>query len=126
MCSTLGLAHGSTLNLDTLIRRFAKRLYGLRTERGLTQEALAAKARLHPSYISALERGAKVPGLSVLEQLAEGLGIELPVLVDFPETPAAPDDRVADEIALIGRSLKKCDLATVRKARKQIEVLVAP
>ena len=110
--------------MATTLRRFAERLHHLRSERQLSQEALAGRAKLHPSYISALERGAKAPGLIVLEQLAKGLSVSLPQLVDFDDAGAASDDRVAEELMLIGRLLRKCDPALVKKARRQIQVLV--
>ena len=110
--------------MDTLVRRFAARLHNLRLERAMTQEALAARANLHPSYISGLERGLQIPSLSTLEQLAKGLNVALPVLVDFPETAGSPKDRVRDELELINRRLKNLDLATVRKARKIVDLLV--
>ena len=109
--------------MATTLRRFAARLHHLRSEKGLSQEALASKAKLHASYISALERGAKAPGLIVLEQLAKGLGVSLPDLVDFSDTATPQDDRIQDEILIIQRTLKKCDLDTVHKARRQIQIL---
>ena len=109
--------------MSTTLRRFADRLHHLRTEKGLSQEALAAKAKLHPSYVSALERATKAPGLLVLEQLAKGLGLSLPELIDFDDAGTASDDRVQEEIMMIGRVLKKCDLKTARKARRQVQIL---
>ena len=110
---------------DTVVRRFAARLHNLRSERSMTQETLAARANLHPSYISGLERGRQIPSLSTLEQLAKGLNVALPVLVDFPESSNKAKDRVREELELIAMSLKNCDVATVRKARKIIDLLVS-
>ena len=41
------------------LKRFGKSLAQLRHEAGLTQEALADRAGLHPTYIGGLERGAR-------------------------------------------------------------------
>ncbi len=109
---------------DTTVRRFAARLHNLRLEKSMTQEALAASARLHPSYISGLERGRQIPSLSTLEQLARGLNVDMAVLVDFPDSKA-PKDRVREELELIQRRLRSQDLNTVRKARKIIELLTS-
>ena len=109
---------------DTVVRRFAARLHNLRAERNMTQEALAAGARLHPSYISGLERGRQIPSLSTLEQLARGLNVDIAVLVDFPESKG-PKDRVREELELIQRRLRSQELSTVRKARKIIDLLVS-
>ncbi len=42
----------------------------------LTQETLAHKAGLTTNYVSDLERGVKVPSLTVILQIAHALGIE--------------------------------------------------
>ena len=109
--------------MDTTVRRFAARLHNLRMERHLTQEALSARAGLHATYISVLERGRQIPSLLTLEQLAKGLDVDLPALLDFPESGGSRNDRIREELEMICRRLKNCDLAMVRKARKQIEIL---
>jgi len=109
--------------LDTVLRRFSARLHSLRTERNLTQEALASRAKLHPGYVSVLERGDKIPSLTTLEQLARGLDVDLPVLVDFPDKGGTKSDRVREEIEIVVRRLRNCDVAAVRRIRKAIECL---
>lgn len=42
-----------------------------------TQEELAERAALHPSYIGQIERGTKKISLAVLKKLAEALGIAM-------------------------------------------------
>ncbi len=59
----------------TLAARFAANLRRERTRRKLSQEALAAKARLSVSYISMLEREQRTPPLDTLESLARALGV---------------------------------------------------
>jgi transcriptional regulator with XRE-family HTH domain len=41
---------------------------------GLTQEALAYRCKLHPTYVSQLERGLKSPTVRVLIVIAEAVG----------------------------------------------------
>lgn len=115
------MAKSSERRVDTLIRRFAARLHSLRTERGLTQEALSAKSGLHQGFISALERSSQIPSLSTLESLAKGLGVELRMLVDFPDKAGSTSDRKMEEIALVVRLLEKADLRTVQRIRKSVE-----
>jgi transcriptional regulator with XRE-family HTH domain len=55
--------------------RFGRVLRRLRRERDLSQEALAAQARLAPQHVSELERGRKEPRLSTLVQLADAFGM---------------------------------------------------
>lgn len=52
-----------------------------RTALGLTQEALAEKARLHPTYVSMVERGVRNPTLQAAAQIADALKIGLPELI---------------------------------------------
>ena len=47
----------------------------LRTERGWTQEDLADAAGLTATYVGQIERGDKVPSLTVVLKLARGLEV---------------------------------------------------
>jgi len=44
---------------------------------GLTQEALAEKADLHPVYISAVERGVKTISMDPLYRIAKALKVQV-------------------------------------------------
>lgn len=48
---------------------------------GLTQEALAELAGLHPTYISMVERGVRNPTLEASARIAKALQISLPQLL---------------------------------------------
>jgi transcriptional regulator with XRE-family HTH domain len=69
-----------------------KRLRRLRTERGLSQRDLATGS-VNQSYISLLEKGARVPTLEVVMQLAKALDVPVRALIGDVELPAAGDDR---------------------------------
>jgi transcriptional regulator with XRE-family HTH domain len=43
---------------------------------GLSQEALAFRCKLHPTYISRLERGLKSPTVRVVRLIASALGTQ--------------------------------------------------
>ena len=62
--------------------RFALRLKKLREARGLTQKALAAKAKISRPYLARLETGRHDPHLSRLRKLARALGVKVSELVD--------------------------------------------
>lgn len=49
----------------------------LRKARNLSQEAFAERCGLDRTYISGIERGARNPTLSVIELIADGLGLSL-------------------------------------------------
>ena len=55
--------------------RIGKAVKAVRTGQGLTQEDLAAKADLHPTYISDVERGVRNPSWDVIARIAEGMGV---------------------------------------------------
>ena len=54
---------------------FGPVLRRLRVAAGLSQEALAAEADLHRTFISLLERGRRAPSLEVVFRLAEALKV---------------------------------------------------
>jgi transcriptional regulator with XRE-family HTH domain len=62
--------------------RMAKRLKTLRRRRGLTQEALAAKAGLSRTYLARLETARQDPTLSTLVKLAKALGVRVTRLLE--------------------------------------------
>ena len=68
-----------------LNRAFGEALRVLRTEAGLSQEALGHESDLHRTYISMLERGEKSPSLDSIVALAEALGVRPHELVKAAE-----------------------------------------
>ncbi len=60
---------------------FALVLKQHRVARGYSQETLAEKANLHPTYIGLLERSLRNPSLNVANALAEALGVSLSKLI---------------------------------------------
>ena len=69
-------------------QRIAARVRDLRSDRGLSLDALATKSGVSRSMISLIERGETSPTAVVLEKLAAGFGIPLASLFAPPaETP---------------------------------------
>lgn len=68
-------------------RAFGEALRALRTDAGLSQEALAHAADLDRTYVSGIERGERNPGLTNLLRLADALGVPLSKLVARAERP---------------------------------------
>ncbi len=63
------------------------RLFGLAVRRrrvaaGLSQELLAERAALHPTYISMVERAVRKPTLDACARLAKALKVSLPRLIE--------------------------------------------
>ena len=63
---------------------FGKRLRQLRLDAGWTQEQLAEAAGITTTYTSDLERGTKVPSLTIILRISRALRISTPELLrDF-------------------------------------------
>jgi transcriptional regulator with XRE-family HTH domain len=59
----------------TVLTRFGKALRELRTERGLSQDELAARAGLDRNYIGMIERGERNPAIVNVVKIAEALDV---------------------------------------------------
>lgn len=66
---------------DPIIRRFGHVVRRRRTAAGLSQEALADLAELHPTYVSLLERGQRNPSLTSIQKVAAGLNTSMTALI---------------------------------------------
>lgn len=66
---------------------FGANLRRARSEAGLSQEALAAKARLHQVTVSLIENGRRAVTLTTMEKLARAIGIEPRELVPRLRSP---------------------------------------
>ena len=62
-------------------QRLASNLRRLRLDRGWSQEEFADRAGIHRTYVSDIERGARNPTITVVERLAEGLGVTASELI---------------------------------------------
>src|ERR1700731_4276966 len=69
--------------MSDLGKRLGRRIYEFRKQGKLTQAALAEKAKISNEFMSAVERGAKLPSLPVLERIANGLRVEGKDLLNF-------------------------------------------
>ena len=59
------------------IRVWGRLIKKLRQERRMSQETLAEKAGIHPTYVGLLERGLRSPGIDVAGRVAVALGKKL-------------------------------------------------
>ncbi len=61
--------------------RLATNLRRYRAAKGWSQERFAHEAGIHRTYVSDLERVARNPSLTILERLAEPLGVTASALI---------------------------------------------
>jgi transcriptional regulator with XRE-family HTH domain len=64
-----------------IAKSFGLAVRARRTAAGLSQEELAERAGLHPTYVSMVERGIRNPSLDVAARLAKALKAGLPALI---------------------------------------------
>lgn len=88
----------------------------LRRERNLTQEQLAERANVHPTYVTRIEGGRSLPALDVLARLAAALGVSTIDLVRVIEEPerAADAERIRQEIGRLLDGASQQQLALIR------------
>ena len=62
--------------------RFGQRIRDLRHAGRLSQEELAHRAGIHPTYVGGIERGERNPALINIARLAKALGVTLAELFE--------------------------------------------
>jgi transcriptional regulator with XRE-family HTH domain len=67
---------------------FGKVLRALRTERGLSQEALALEAGVQRNYVSLIERGVNQPTITIIFKLAAALAMKPSQVIEHVEAVA--------------------------------------
>lgn len=67
-----------------------RRIRTLRKSKNLTQEQLGGKAGINYKHLGAIERGDENPSLSVLDRIADGLGVEILELFRFQHEETDP------------------------------------
>lgn len=68
---------------DETSKKIAKRLKQVRLEHGLTQAALAKKAKLNTNSYAKIERGENIPTFETIEKLSKALGVTATDIVGF-------------------------------------------
>ena len=68
-----------------LSKKFGAVVRKRRLDAGLSQEALAELAQIHPTYMSMVERGSRNLTLGVAARLAGALNVSLPELIEEAE-----------------------------------------
>lgn len=71
--------------MSDLAKQLGRRIYLFRKQNGLTQAALAEKAKISNEFMSGIERGARLPSLPTLEKLGAALHISLKDLFNFDQ-----------------------------------------
>ena len=92
----------------------------LRTEKALTQQELASLLKVSPTAVSKWENGRNLPDISLLEPLAESLGLTLPELILGEQTPThAEDDAFEDQEKMAETALRSMILESLGEQKKR-------
>lgn len=81
--------------MSSLSNEVGQRIRNHRMQMKLSQEELAEKCGLHPTYIGQVERGEKNATLESISKIAAGLNITLSTLFERIENVAAPEPSYA-------------------------------
>lgn len=69
--------------MATVYVKVGNRIRKLRSSKKITQEELAATAKIDYSYLNQIENGKRNPSAKILSKIARALGVKLSHLVDF-------------------------------------------
>jgi transcriptional regulator with XRE-family HTH domain len=75
--------------MSAIKKKFGARLFQLRTQAGMTQAALSARASLSLDLISRIERGERAPSLESIEKIANALDVSCSQLFNFDDEEIA-------------------------------------
>ena len=68
--------------ISSITRQFGNAVRNRRMASGMSQEKLAERAGLHPTYVGMIERGVRNATLDVSARLAKALKVALPKLIE--------------------------------------------
>ena len=99
---------------------FAENLRRMRKERMITQEELAFRSDLTPSYISKIERKNEAISLRSLERIANALNVSCVDLLKDTSKPIRASNVAADEITALLKGMKKEDVQFVLQSMRAL------
>jgi len=99
-------------------RLLGEKIKRLRRNKGLTQEALAEKTNLTPSYIGQIERGERKLSVETLVQIGNILGASFDYLLQ--SDPRAKYDSALDELAAAFRGRTQNEIKMIIEVGRTI------
>ncbi|MGI6216135.1 MAG: helix-turn-helix domain-containing protein [Coriobacteriales bacterium] len=99
--------------MSDLTLALGRRLRSFRVAKGMSQEKLAQKSGLHPTYIGQVERGEKNITVDTLAKIASGLDIELVDVFEYLD-PTSDHER---------SRMAKCYDLMLSRSEKEREIL---
>lgn len=115
-------------HIKDLNKAFGLRIRNLRKKKSLSQEDLADRAGLHPTYVGGVERGERNPSLESILKIARALEISPGQLFKFEgvKTSLNLDEQIVDEILGLVENLKPSTkrriLGSLRSVMRDIKI----
>ncbi len=103
--------------MSSLANEIGQRIRNYRIQLKLSQEELAEKCGLHPTYIGQVERGEKNATLESISKIAAGLSVDLSTLFESIEEIAASEPNCAAQAFSMIQSL------SLDKQKKVLKIL---
>ncbi len=105
--------------MSVVEKKLGQNVYEHRKQAGLTQSELASRINVSTETISRLERGAAIPSLARIEEIATALGVDLPKLFQF-QTGAGPKTRAIDRLVSVVCRHRAEDINTIADISSRI------
>jgi transcriptional regulator with XRE-family HTH domain len=108
-------------DVSKIAKKVGERIRLLRQQRGISQEQLAFKAGITPSYLGQIERGEKSPTIDSLDKVATALNVTLEELFSFEYAhPDNVDQQIMKKIAFQLHGRTKMEQEAVYNFIKQL------
>ena len=107
--------------MDSLKKKFGKRVKELRKKEGLTQEQVAEIVNIEPPNISKMENGLHFPQPENIEKLSKALNVEIKELFDFSHL--MQDEKLIDDITKELKNLPSSELMYIFKTIQNLKLL---
>lgn len=103
-----------------IMQEVAERIKYFRTQKGLSQEALALSAGLNPAFLGHIERCLKCPTIDTLNKIAEALNTSLANLLDFDAEKSNEKDAAIKRMVCSVRNLSSSEINQVTEIIEKI------
>ncbi|MGE7112781.1 helix-turn-helix domain-containing protein [Lysinibacillus sp. NPDC047702] len=108
--------------MDSLVKSVGMHIRVLRKSKKLSQEELAFKANVHPTYIGQIERGEKNLTISSLYQITNALEINLAEFFSVIETDYSSTEKLP--YRLIIKLLQDVDISEQRQLYEILKQII--
>jgi transcriptional regulator with XRE-family HTH domain len=108
--------------MSDLGTQLGRRIYSFRKQNKLTQAALAEKAKISNEFVSAVERGAKLPSIEVLDRIATALKVEIKDVFNFDRSSFRRLEPMSREVLDLASMLQALPADRRRKALKLLRI----